>query len=73
MLCLAFSEALGTAPHSTPADELVKPRLGKLLLAWAETWLASRAQRAEITRAKSSWRLGTSSLPQGSIMGSTTL
>ena len=40
---------------------------------WVMNWLNSRARRLAVTGSKSGWRLGTSSVPLGSVLGSVLL
>lgn len=70
---LDASKAFKTVSHNSLIDKLMKYKLGKWTVRWTEQWLNCQTQRVEIGNTKSSWRPGTSRVPQWPILLNTSM
>jgi len=69
IVCLDFSKAFDTVPHSILLEKLVAHGLDRCSLHWMENWLNGRVQRVVVNGVKSICQLVTSGVLQGSVLG----
>ena len=66
---LYFSEAFDTVSHKILVMKLRKCGIDECTVRWIENWLTGRAHCIVISSIESDWKLVTSSVPQGSVLG----